>query len=51
MSIVKVYRGCIPADLWQRRGFGLLERNAVKVARSVLREVGSGDRARLPDVE
>ena len=37
-----------PADSRQRRSFGLLERSTVKVVRSVLRGVGSGDGARLP---
>ena len=37
-----------PADSWQRKGFGRLERSTVKVVCSVLKGVGSGNRARLP---
>ena len=45
----RFHTSAVPVDSKRRINFELLERNAVKVARSVLRGVGSGDEARLPD--
>jgi hypothetical protein len=39
----------VPADTRERKGFELLEQDAVKVASSVLRGVDPGDGVRLPD--
>jgi hypothetical protein len=40
----------VPVDTMKRRGVELLERSAVKVACSVLREVDLGDGVRLLDL-
>jgi hypothetical protein len=48
---IPVNQKAVPVDKMKRRGFELLERSAVKVARSVLRKVALGDGACLSDYE